>query len=132
LERQVNKKENEIGHLREIEQSNQTLHERVQRLIFDKSQLETTLVRVHAERTDWMKRVDRLRNRVDDLEGLLSAANIENTRLQEYLRQQREEDGVMSFLINFSFLFLFLFIITLNVNKVSINFSKFSLNFLGH
>jgi hypothetical protein len=30
LKRQVNRKENEIGHFREIEQSNQTLHERVQ------------------------------------------------------------------------------------------------------
>jgi hypothetical protein len=33
------------------------------------------------------------RNRVDDLEGLLRAANIENTRLQEHLRWQREGDG---------------------------------------
>jgi hypothetical protein len=32
LEHQVNRKDNEIGHLKEIEQSSQTLHERVQRL----------------------------------------------------------------------------------------------------
>jgi hypothetical protein len=93
LERQVNRKDNEIGHLKEIEQSNQTLHEKVQRLIFDKSQLETTLIRIRAERTDGLRRVDRLHSRVEDLEGWLRTANAENARLQEHLRQQREGDG---------------------------------------
>lgn len=93
LERQINRKDNEIGHLKEIEQSNQSLHERVQRLIFDKSQLETTLVRIRAERTDGMRRVDRLRSRVEDLERQLRAANGDNARLREYLRQEREGDG---------------------------------------
>jgi hypothetical protein len=45
------------------------------------------LVRIRAERTDGMRRMDRLRSRVEDLEGLLRAANIENARLQKHLRQ---------------------------------------------
>jgi hypothetical protein len=36
---------------------------------------------MRAERTDWMRRVDRLRTRVNDLEGQLRAANRDNTNI---------------------------------------------------